>query len=88
LDWIEIYDGPTVLADMLREELRHRGVRAVVHAAGPYLGIIGDAARTPYSVIKVPDAELELHREAIEECLALVHPDAIIAEDTEPGDPS
>jgi hypothetical protein len=81
LDWIELYDGPTVLADMLRDELRHRGLRAVVHAVGPYQGIIGDAARTPYSVVKVAGEDLELRRDEIEECLALVHPDAVLIED-------
>lgn len=64
--------GPTPIADMLREELRERGIRAVVHAVGPFLGIIGDAARTPHSVVRIEPAELELRRDQVEECLALV----------------
>jgi hypothetical protein len=81
MDWVAIYDGPTVLADMLRQELRERGVRAAVYAAGPFLGIIGDAARSPYSVVKVLDEELALHKDAIEECLALVGSDPAVSEE-------
>ena len=83
MNWVEIYDGPFILADMLGDELRQHGVRAVVHASGPYVGIIGDAARTPYCVVKVPDEELESHREQIDECLVLVQPEAILQEDAE-----
>jgi hypothetical protein len=72
--WVEIYDGLTPLADMLRDELRERGIQSVVHAAGPFLGIIGDAARTPYSVVRIAESEWDNRREQIEECLAMVQP--------------
>jgi hypothetical protein len=79
---VEIYTGLTPLADMLRDELRARGIRSVVHATGPFLGIIGDAARTPYSVVRVPQAEWEERREQIEECLVLVQPEPEGEEET------
>jgi hypothetical protein len=78
VEWIPIYEGPTPLADMLRDELRGRGVRSILRAVGPFLGIIGDAARTPHSLVLVQEVELELRREQVEECLALVLPDAVV----------
>lgn len=77
MNWIEIYTGLTPLADMLRDELQARGIRGVVHGAGPFLGIIGDAARTPYSVVRIPEVEWEERREQVEECLAMVQPEAV-----------
>ena len=74
MSWVNIYDGPSPFADMLRDELQARGVQCVVHGAGPFLGIVGDAARTPYSVVRIPEAELDQRREQIEECLAMVQP--------------
>lgn len=79
-EWVPIYDGLSILADMLREELHARGIRCLVQAAGPFLGIIGDGARTPYSVVRVPVSLLENRRSTIEECLALVLPDAVLEE--------
>lgn len=84
MSWVEIYTGLTPLADMLREELRARGIRSVVHAAGPFLGIIGDAARTPYSVVRIPEVEWEERREQIEECLIMVQPEPEQAPGVEP----
>lgn len=77
MKWVDIYTGLTPLADMLRDELRARGIHSVVHATGPFLGIIGDAARTPYSVVRIPDFEWLERRDQIEECVALVQPDAV-----------
>jgi hypothetical protein len=77
---VEIYDGLTPLADMLRDELRSRGIQSVVHAAGPFLGIIGDAARTPCSVVRIPEAEWEHRREQVEDCLALFQAEALVDE--------
>lgn len=77
MKWVEIYAGLTPLADMLREELRERGIRSVVHGAGPFLGIIGDAARTPYSVVRIPEVEWIERREQVEECLVLVQPEPL-----------
>lgn len=71
---MDIYVGPTPFADMLRDELRDRGIRAVVHATGPFLGIIGDAARTPYSVVRISDEELDARPDQIRECLAFFEP--------------
>jgi len=71
---VDIFVGPTPFADMLRDELRDRGIRAVVHATGPFLGIIGDAARTPYSVVRVSDLDLQARPDQIQECLAFVEP--------------
>lgn len=86
-EWVPLYDGPSILADMLREELHARGVRCLVQAAGPFLGIIGDGARTPYSVVRVSVSQLESRRSTIEECLALVLPDAVLEEpDWETGE--
>jgi len=80
--WVEIYDGLTPLADMLRDELRARGIKSVVHGAGPFLGIIGDAARTPYSVVRIPEVEWEDRRDQVEECLAMFQEEITGAEST------
>jgi hypothetical protein len=74
MNLVDIFVGPTPFADMLRDELRDRGIRAVVHATGPFLGIIGDAARTPYSVVRISDLELEARPAQIRECLAFFEP--------------
>jgi hypothetical protein len=79
-EWVPLYDGLSILADMLREELHARGIRCQVQAAGPFLGIIGDGARTPYSVVLVPASLLEVRKDTIDECLALLLPDAILEE--------
>ncbi len=83
MEWEPIYDGPTPFADMLREELAVRGIRSLLRAVGPYLGIIGDAARTPYSLVLVPAEELAARRDQVEECLALVLPDVVLDEPPE-----
>lgn len=85
MNLVDIYVGPTPFADMLRDELRDRGIRAVVHATGPFLGIIGDAARTPYSVVRISDEELEARPAQIRECLAFFEP-AADDPDAEPPD--
>ena len=74
MELVAIYEGPTVLADMLQHELRERGVQSIVQAVGPFLGIIGDAARTPFSVVRISELDLEEHRGPVDECLALVTP--------------
>jgi hypothetical protein len=76
VEWIPLYDGPTVLADMLREELRERGIPSIIQATGPFLGIIGDAARSPFSLLLIPEIEMERRREQVAECVSLVLPDA------------
>ena len=70
---------------MLREELRQRGVRSLGRAVGPYLGIIGDAARSPFSLVLILEGEMEERRDQVEECLALVLPDRVFVG---PDDPS
>ena len=74
MELVAIYEGPTVLADMLRHELRERGIHSVVQAVGPFLGIIGDAARTPFSVVRIWETDLEDRRSQVDECLELVTP--------------
>ena len=74
MELVAIYEGPTVLADMLRNELRERGIHSVVQAVGPFLGIIGDAARTPFAVVRIWEADLEDRRAQVDECLELVTP--------------
>lgn len=78
---VPIYEGPTPLADLLREALAERGVRSIQQAVGPFLGIIGDAARTPFSMVLIRAAELESRREAVDECVALVLPEAPVEVD-------
>ena len=73
-DPVPIYDGPTPFADLLREELAERGIPSIVRAVGPFLGIIGDAARTPFSLVLVPGQAWESRRDEVEECVALVLP--------------
>lgn len=81
MNWVDIYDGLIPLADMLRDELRERGIQSVVHRAGPFLGIIGDAARTPYSVVRIGESDWRERREQVEDCLALVQPNPLPEEE-------
>lgn len=74
---VPIYEGPTPFADMLRESLAERGIPSIVRAVGPFLGIIGDAARTPFSMVLVRARELEDRRDDVEECLSLVLPEGV-----------
>lgn len=77
---VPIYEGPTPLADLLREALAERGIQSIQRAVGPFLGIIGDAARTPFSLVLVSHRDWEHRRDQVEECRALVLPDSV-----EPG---
>lgn len=87
-DLVPIYEGPTPFADSLRESLAERGILSIVRAVGPFLGIIGDAARTPFSLVLVSADDWERRREDVEDCRALVLPDAVerIEEGDEHGD--
>lgn len=86
---VPIYDGPTPLADLLREALADRGIHSIQRAVGPFLGIIGDAARTPFSLVLVSARDWEHRRQQVEECLALVLPDHVEGEaGDDPGDPA
>lgn len=79
---VPIYEGPTPFADMLREALAEREIPSILQAVGPFLGIIGEAARTPFSMVLVRAGELEARRDEVEECVALVLPQP----EPEPGD--
>jgi hypothetical protein len=74
VELVAIYEGPTVLADMLSHELRERGIHSIVQAVGPFLGIIGDAARTPFAVVRISEPDFEDRRAQVDECLELVTP--------------
>lgn len=74
VELVAIYEGPTVLADMLSHELRERGIHSIVQAVGPFLGIIGDAARTPFAVVRISEPDFENRRPQVDECLELVTP--------------
>jgi hypothetical protein len=69
-----IFDGPTVFAHMLRDELAERGIAAVVRAPGAYSGIMADQVQPPFSEVLVSDEDLVRRAGQVEECLALVSP--------------
>ncbi len=71
---------------MLREALLERGIRSIQRAVGPYLGIIGDVAQTPYSMLLISSDDAENRSAQVAECLALVLPDEVEAPE-EPGEP-
>lgn len=88
-DPFPIYEGPTPFADLLREQLAERGILSILRAVGPFLGIIGDAARTPFSLVLVSAHDWEHRRDDVEECVALLLPSAVqAAEEGEVGDES
>lgn len=92
MELVPIYEGPTMFCGLLREALQERGIRAVQRSVGPFLGIIGDAAQTPYSLILISRADQENRSAQVSECLAFVLPDQVDLEecdsldsDAEPG---
>ena len=77
MELVPIYEGPTMFCGLLREALQERGIRAVQRSVGPFLGIIGDAAQTPYSLILISREDQENRPAQVEECLAFVLPDEV-----------
>ncbi len=69
-----IWEGPTVLAEMLRGALSDHGIRSVLQAREPFLAVIGEAAQAPFSAVLI-DADEQLRRsDQVAECLALLLP--------------
>src|SRR5687767_5360293 len=70
---IYVFTGPAPLAQLVREELLERGVRADLLSQEPLGGIYGSVASPAgrQSVV-VTEETAERHRAAIEEVLALV----------------
>lgn len=87
MELVPIYEGPTMLCGLLREALQERGIRAVQRAVGPFLGIIGDVAQTPYSLVLISRDDQENRPAQVDECLALVLPDQVELDDAERADP-
>ena len=79
-DPVPVYEGPTPLADMLRDSLSEHGIASIQRAVGPFLGVIGDAARTPFSMVLVSSADWRDRRPEVEDCVALVLPDSLVEE--------
>lgn len=72
MELVRIYTGPSIEARMLQETLSERGVPAIVRAAEPLRGVIGDAALSMFEEVLVSDADVEGRRDLIEECLDFV----------------
>jgi hypothetical protein len=62
----------SIEARMLQETLAECGVPAIVRAAEPLRGVIGDAALSMFEEVLVSDADLEGRRDLIDECLDFV----------------
>jgi hypothetical protein len=74
LELVRIFEGPTVFAQMLRDELEQRGIAVVVRAAAVYSGIMAEQVLTPFSQVLISDDDFARRREQVDECLALVSP--------------
>jgi hypothetical protein len=87
---IPIYEGPTVLVEMLRDTLRERGIEGIIQAGGPYLGIIADRVQAPFSILLISDHDRDGRSQEVEDCLSLMAPVAdepdAEAPDPETGD--
>jgi hypothetical protein len=69
---VRIYTGLSIEARMLQETLAGRGIAAIVRAAEPNRGVIGDAALPMFEEVLVSDADLAGRPNVIEECLDFV----------------
>jgi hypothetical protein len=70
---VYLFTGPAPLAQMVREELLHRGVGTDLYSEEP-IGHLYGSVGSPAGVqsVVIPEEVAERHRAAIEEVLALV----------------
>jgi hypothetical protein len=70
---VYLFTGPAPLAQMVREELLHRGVGTDLYSEEP-IGHLYGSVGSPAGVqsVVIPEEGAERHRAAIEEVLALV----------------
>ena len=74
MELIPIYRGRTIFAEMLRQELEERGIAAILRPVEPFMGVIGEVAQPPYSLVLVAREDVERRPEVIRECLDLTGP--------------
>lgn len=76
MDLVPIFEGMTPIAEMLRAELRERGIESVGRRIGVGLqALVAYLGEPPFTAVLISRADYENRRAEVDECLALYQPD-------------